>query len=94
MRPVESLMSFLPTLRQELPRITAPALIMISTRDHVVPARDGREIYRQIGSSEKYLVTFHHSYHVIMKDHDREEVFAKTEAFILRHALNVRRAPF
>jgi|SRR5579885_1307511 carboxylesterase len=94
MRPVESLMSFLPTLRQELPRITAPALIMIATRDHVVPARDGREIYRQIGSSEKYLVTFHHSYHVIMKDHDREEVFAKTEAFILRHALNVRRAPF
>lgn len=94
MRPVESLMNYLPTLRQELPNITAPALIMVSVRDHVVPARDGREIYRRIGSSEKYLVTFYHSYHVIMKDHDREEVFAKTEAFILRHALNVRRAPF
>ena len=94
MRPVESLMNYLPTLRQELPDITAPALIMVSTHDHVVPARDGREIYRCIGSSEKYLVTFYHSYHVIMKDHDREEVFAKTEAFILRHALNVRRAPF
>ena len=94
MRPVESLMNYLPTLCQELPGITAPALIMVSARDHVVPARDGREIYRRIGSPEKYLVTFHHSYHVIMKDHDREEVFAKTEAFILRHALNVRRDPF
>lgn len=94
MRPIESLMNYLPILCQELPGITAPALIMVAARDHVVPARDGREIYRRIGSSEKYLVTFHHSYHVIMKDHDREEVFAKTEAFILRHALNMRRAPF
>ena len=94
MRPVESMLNYLPTLRAELPKITAPALIMVSRRDHVVPARDGREIYRLIGSREKHFVTFHHSYHVIMKDHDREEVFTKTEAFVLRHALHVRRDPF
>jgi len=94
MRPVESLIKYLPILREELPRISAPALIMVSTHDHVVPARDGRDIYHRIGSREKYLVTFRSSYHVIMKDHDREEVFAKTEAFILRHAYNVSRAPF
>ena len=86
MRPVESLLQFLPQLREELPRITAPALIMTSIHDHVVPARDGRDIYRRIGSREKHLVTFHRSYHVVMKDHDREEVFAKTLAFIQRHA--------
>jgi carboxylesterase len=91
MRPVESMMDYLPTLRKELSAITAPILIMVSRHDHVVPARDGKEIYRLIGSHEKYLVTFHHSYHVIMKDHDRAEVFAKTEAFILRH---VQRDPF
>lgn len=94
MRPVESLMDYLPTLREELPDVTAPALVMVSRRDHVVPARDGREIYRLLGSREKYFVTFHHSYHVIMKDHDRDEVFAKTEAFILRYACNMRRNPF
>ena len=86
MRPVESMLQFLPTLRTELPQVTAPALIMTSIHDHVVPARDGREIYRHIGSKEKHLVTFHRSYHVIMKDYDREEVFAKTTAFIVRHA--------
>ncbi|TMD68375.1 MAG: alpha/beta fold hydrolase [Chloroflexi bacterium] len=86
MRPVESMLRFLPTLRTELPRITAPALIMTSIHDHVVPARDSREIYQHIGSKEKHLVTFHRSFHVIMKDYDREEVFAKTTAFILRHA--------
>jgi carboxylesterase len=86
MRPVESLLQFLPHLRSELPRITVPALIMTSIHDHVVPARDGRMIYHMIGSQEKHLVTFHRSYHVIMKDHDREEVFAQTAAFIMRHA--------
>jgi len=85
-RPVESMLQFLPTLRAELPNVTVPALIMTSIHDHVVPARDGREIYRHIGSKEKHLVTLHHSYHVIMKDYDREEVFAKTRAFILHHA--------
>lgn len=84
MRPVESMLEFLPHLRAELPQMTTPALIMTSIYDHVVPARDGREIYRLIGSQEKYLVTFHRSYHVLMKDHDREEVFAKTLAFIQR----------
>jgi carboxylesterase len=86
MRPVESMLLFLPHLREELPGITAPALIMTSIHDHVVPTRDGRDIYRRIGSREKHLVTFHRSYHVVMKDHDREEVFAKTLAFIQRQA--------
>jgi carboxylesterase len=90
MAPVESMLRFLPQLRAELPRITAPALIMASRHDHVVPVSDGREIYRHIGSRDKHLVTFHRSYHVIMKDHDREEVFAKTLAFILHHANNAK----
>ena len=94
MRPVESMLEYLPTLRTELSRITAPALIMVSLHDHVVPARDGREIYHLIGSREKHLVTFRHSYHVIMKDYDRAEVLAKTEAFLLHHAWKISRAPF
>jgi len=85
MAPVESMLRFLPQLRGELAQITAPALVMVSVRDHVVPARDGRQIYRLLGSREKHLVTLHRSYHVIMKDHDREEVFAKTIAFVQHH---------
>ncbi|HLJ32611.1 MAG TPA: alpha/beta fold hydrolase [Ktedonobacteraceae bacterium] len=88
MRPVESMLQFLPILRSELPCISVPALVMTSLYDHVVPARDGREIYRLLGSREKHLVTFHRSYHVIMKDHDRDEVFLKTYAFIRHHTSN------
>lgn len=90
MRPIESMVRYLPRLRAELPLVTAPALIITSIHDHVVPARDGREIYRLIGSREKHLVTLHRSYHVITKDYDREEVFDKTLAFILRHARNAK----
>ncbi len=90
MAPVESMLRYLPTLRSELPTINAPALIMVALHDHVVPARDGRAIYRLIGSQEKHLVTLHHSYHVIMKDHDREEVFAKTLAFVQRHSNKIK----
>ena len=90
LQPIESMVRYLPQLRAELPHITAPALIITSLHDHVVPARDGREIYRLIGSREKHLVTLHRSYHVIMKDHDRVEVFDKTLAFVLQHAGNAK----
>lgn len=86
MAPVESMLRFLPHLRTELPTIQVPALIMVALHDHVVPARDGQEIYRLLGSTEKYLVTLYHSYHVIMKDHDREEVFRKAMAFVQHYA--------
>jgi carboxylesterase len=86
LHPVESMMLHLPQLQAELHHITVPALIITSLHDHVVPASDGREIYRLIGSHEKHLVTLHRSYHVVMKDHDREEVFDKTLVFVLHHA--------
>ncbi len=86
LHPVESMVRYLPQLRTELQHISAPSLIITSLHDHVVPARDGREIYKLIGSREKHLVTLHRSYHVVMKDHDREEVFDKTLAFVLHHA--------
>jgi len=90
LHPVESMVLHLPQLRAELHHITAPALIITALHDHVVPARDGREIYQLIGSHEKHLVTLHRSYHVVMKDHDREEVFDKTLAFVVHHAKDVK----
>ncbi|HLZ61078.1 MAG TPA: alpha/beta fold hydrolase [Ktedonosporobacter sp.] len=84
--PAHSLLQFLPQLQAELPRITTPVLVMGSQHDHVVPVSDARKIYHLLGSQEKSLHIFHRSYHVIMKDYDREEVFHKTMAFLERHA--------
>jgi carboxylesterase len=84
MAPVESMLDYLPHLRRELPRVTAPALIIRATHDHVVPARDGMAIYHALGSQEKELVTLRRSYHVVTKDYEREEVFAHVLGFIER----------
>jgi len=90
MAPVASMLEYLPRLRSELPLVTTPVLVMAALHDHVVPVRDGREIYRLLGSKDKHLVILHHSYHVIMKDHDREEVMSRTLAFVQRHGAAVQ----
>ncbi len=89
MAPVASMLEYLPRLRSELPQVTVPVLVLAALHDHVVPVRDGREIYHLLGSKDKHLVTLHHSYHVIMKDHDREEVMTRTLAFVQRYATAV-----
>jgi carboxylesterase len=86
MAPVLSMLRSLPILRKELPSITTPVLVFAAVHDHVVPVRDGLAIYRLLGSSEKQLVILHRSYHVVMKDHDRDEVMQKTLSFVQKHA--------
>ena len=82
--PLDSLFRFLPSLRAELPQITTPALIIAAQHDHVVPVKDGIRIYQRLGSQDKHVLILRRSYHVVMKDHDRAEVFAHTLAFIQR----------
>lgn len=77
-----SALQFCQHVRAALPQVTAPALILTSLHDHVVPARDAQEIYHLLGSPTKHLVTFQHSAHVLIMDYDREAVFAQTAAFI------------
>ncbi|HEY4388625.1 MAG TPA: alpha/beta hydrolase, partial [Ktedonobacteraceae bacterium] len=86
MTPVLSMLHFLPVLRKELPLVTVPVLVFAAVHDHVVPVRDGHEIYRLLGSSEKSLVILRRSYHVVMKDFDHEEVMQKTLDFVQLHA--------
>jgi carboxylesterase len=83
--PVESMLMNLPTLRAELPHVTAPILLMNAAHDRVVPPRDTITIYHLLGSSDKHLVTMRHSSHVIMHDRERAEVFDRTITFIQTH---------
>jgi carboxylesterase len=84
--PAESLLQYLPRLETELPGITAPALVISSQWDHVIPASDGRKVFQLLGSQDKDLLIVRRSYHVIMKDYDHEEVRERAANFILHHA--------
>lgn len=85
-RTVESSLQFLPHVQAALPQVTAPVLILTALHDHVVPTHDAYMIYHLLGSHTKHLVIFPRSAHVLMRDYDREAVFAKTADFIARQA--------
>lgn len=83
--PAHSLFSTLRDhVQHELHQVRCPALIACALRDHVVPARDGIEIYRRLGTPDKEMLVLERSYHVIMKDVERAQVCARVGAFAER----------
>lgn len=83
---VHSFFSALPVLREELERVRCPTLIVCARHDHVVPARDGMEIFERLGAADKDLLVLDQSYHVITKDVERHIVFERVGAFTTRVA--------
>lgn len=81
--PVLSLYQALDDLQADLPRIACPVLIMTSTDDHVVHPRNSDHLAALVvGPVER--VSLARSYHVATLDHDRDEVAARTVAFVQR----------
>jgi carboxylesterase len=81
---VESLLAALPELREALPALQCPALVVCARRDHVVPLRDGLETFQLLGSEDKELLVLDHSYHAVTKDIERHRVFARVMRFCER----------
>ncbi|MEN1967460.1 alpha/beta fold hydrolase [Lentibacillus sp. N15] len=69
-------------VRDDLGKITAPALIFSSVEDHVVPPENSREIYESITSENRTITLLENSYHVATLDHDKELIAEKSIAFI------------
>jgi len=71
-------------VRQSLPKVTAPALVIQSTVDHVVHPGNADYIHDHIGSETKELVRLQRSYHVISLDNDLELVVDRIVRFVRR----------
>jgi carboxylesterase len=82
----QSLFGALPALRDLLPTVRCPALVMGARHDHVVPLRDCIEAYKLLGSEEKSLLVLERSYHVVTKDVERHLVFARVAEFCEQHS--------
>lgn len=83
--PVKSMgeiLSLMSSVREELNKITVPALIFSSTVDHVVPPDNSQEIYRKISSKQKEIVMMENSYHVATLDNDKELIAERSIAFM------------
>jgi carboxylesterase len=82
--PIHTLMQALPKVRAELSQVICPALVVAARRDHVVPMRDGLFVHKHIGSTDKELIILERSWHVVMRDVERESISARIVAFLDR----------
>jgi carboxylesterase len=65
--------------------IQCPALIFVSSEDHVVPPDNSRLILDHISSKDKKLITMENSYHVATLDNDQQLIIDETLAFIKKY---------
>lgn len=84
----QSLFEGLAELRDALPAIVCPTLVLCARHDHVVPVRDGLETYTAIGAEQKELIVLERSFHAVTKDVERQLVLDEVERFCQRVAEN------
>ena len=64
--------------------IQAPALLIHSKKDGSVPYEHVEKIYSRLGSQDKQIIPLDNSGHVIIRDIQKEDVFAAADQFIHR----------
>ncbi len=92
-RSALQLVKMLGVLREALPTIDAPALVLHSRNDCYVPPENAERIYAALGSPRKQLVWVERSSHVVTLDAERAKVRREVGAFIARVALEDGSAP-
>lgn len=72
------------TMLADLPKVTIPALMVQSHMDHGIPAESMDTIFGRISSADKTRMWVEHSGHVVIREPDRELIFAEVKKFINR----------
>lgn len=71
-----------PVVRQELPKITTPVLLLHSRVDHVVEPVNAQVVHDEISSTDVTEIVLERSYHVATLDYDAELIFAASVEFV------------
>lgn len=82
---IKQLLAFMDEVRNDLPKITCPALIFVSPEDHVVPPENSQMIFSRISSTEKRIIEMPDSYHVATLDNDQQRIIEETMAFFKKY---------
>lgn len=79
---IAELRDMLTELRPRLATITAPALIIHSLADEMIPLSNFDTIYQEIGSTHKEKFILQHSGHLVTDDVEQAQLFARVSAFV------------
>jgi carboxylesterase len=81
-----SLVREFPRVREQLKKITCPALVAYSRADHSVPPENSKAILRMLGSKDVTELVLERSYHVATLDYDLELIEERVTSFADRVA--------
>ncbi|GAA3521602.1 alpha/beta fold hydrolase [Nocardioides daeguensis] len=84
LKAIHSLLQAWPSLRADLPRITAPLIYFRSAEDHVVDDASEPLVLDGIASTDVTRIALPESYHVATLDNDAPTIFAESAAFVER----------
>jgi carboxylesterase len=82
---VHQLFSLVEHVRDDLPEVVQPILIMHAHKDHTIPFSNSELLVQWVGSKEKFKVDLHKSYHVITADSEKEVVMREVLSFIKKY---------
>jgi carboxylesterase len=85
-RGVAELRDLTRELQKALPQVAAPALLVQARRDQSVPASSVEGLSRRIASKDKQILWLEKSGHIVIRDSEREIVFAAISDFMNRIA--------
>jgi carboxylesterase len=71
-----------PMVRRDLPKVTAPVLLLHSTVDHLVEPVNAQVVRAELGSADVTAIEMTRSYHVATMDYDAEMIFEASVEFI------------
>jgi carboxylesterase len=83
------LKKFMDHVREDLPYVTSPALVVHGRKDSMVPPNNGEMIHQSLGSAVKHLLYLEESDHVVTMDFDKQELYEKALKFIQTDGLKI-----
>jgi carboxylesterase len=83
LRPLLTMLDAVVAMQDDLPGITAPALILSSPEDHVVPPSNSEHLAATLGGPVE-RVSLERSYHVATLDHDKDLINERVVDFAVR----------
>lgn len=84
-RSLIEVQKLLAEMRASLPVISAPTLLMHSRNDGGITPENMEKIYLTLGCTDKEMLWFEDSGHVLTRDAERENVFRAAAEFIEKH---------
>ena len=83
---VDQLFQLVDHVRQDLPEIEQPILVVHSRQDHTIDFGNAQLIFDSVRSQDRQKLELERSYHVVTVDVEKEKVQAAVLAFIRSHA--------